>query len=244
MSGDRGWVNARIVVEVVLLVGSVLIAFQVDRWWQDRDTAEREAALLAGLRVDTEVNLERVGQVLGLQLGLLESQRALLREIHDGRTGISFDSLRMLITESRRFHRLEPVTGAYEALVASGDLRLIRSDELRSTLTRFFEEAARGYEDEGLSTLYRVELTRAIVAETEYLGAMPPARRAFYDMPQSRYPFEAERLLDSPEFSSYLTLLLRTESSQTNYFTALQLLGKELRTLLEAELQSVGGGRQ
>ena len=229
-------------VEIILVVGSVLVAFQVDRWWQDRDTAERESALLQGLLVDTRVNLERIDQVLALQLGLLESQRTLLREIHEGPTGLPADSIRTLITESRRFHRLEPVTGAYEALVASGDLRLIRSDQLRSALTRFFEEAARGYEDEELSTLYRVDLTRAIVAEADYLSVMPPPVRELYAAPESRYPFRVRELLASRDFSSYLTLLLHTEQSQTDYFRELLAMGAELESLLETQLGQEGQG--
>ena len=46
-----------------------------------------------------------------------------------------------LFRQVRQFARLEPVTGAYEAMVSSGDLRLLRSQELRSELAAFAGEA-------------------------------------------------------------------------------------------------------
>jgi len=239
LTRDRiNWHQA--LAEVVLITIGVLGALAVDSWWAERDAAERERVQLEALRVDMHDNLNRLNLLINDQIDLLSTQRQLLRVIHRIDPTPSTAEIGRLIYQSRRFFRLEPVTGAYDALVASGDLRLVGSGELRAALARFYGHVARGYEDEGLSTLYRIDFTRSIVEATDFLAVVPPDARELYGAPESQFYIDAESLLDNRILSSYLVLLLRTEYYVTEYYQQIKGNATEITRLIDIEIGNLG----
>ena len=196
---------------------------------------------LEALRVDMHDNLTRLDLLIKDQIDLLGTQRQLLRVIHGVDPTPSSAEVGRLIYQSRRFFRLEPVTGAYDALVASGDLRLVGSKDLRAALARFYGHAARGYEDEELSTLYRIDFTRSIVEATDFLAAVPPEARVIYGAPESQFSIDVESVLNNRSFSSYLVLLLRTEYYVTEYYQQIRGDATEIARLINVEIGNLGG---
>ena len=236
----RGAINwHQALAEIVLITVGVLGALAVDSWWADRDAAERERVQLEALRVEMHDNLNRLDILIEEQIDLLGTQRQLLRVIHRVDPTPSTAEIGRLVYQSRRFFRLEPVTGAYDALVASGDLRLIGSEELRAALARFYGHIARGYEDEELSTLYRIDFTRSIVEATDYLAVVPPEARELYEAPDSQFSIDVEAVLDSRYLSSYLVLLLRTEYYVTDYYQLISNDARDIARLISAEIENL-----
>ena len=236
----RGAINwHQALAEIALITVGVLGALAVDSWWADRDAAERERVQLEALRVEMHDNLNRLDILIEEQIDLLGTQRQLLRVIHRVDPTPSTAEIGRLVYQSRRFFRLEPVTGAYDALVASGDLRLIGSEELRAALARFYGHIARGYEDEELSTLYRIDFTRSIVEATDYLAVVPPEARELYEAPDSQFSIDVEAVLDSRYLSSYLVLLLRTEYYVTDYYQLISDDARDIARLISAEIENL-----
>ena len=236
----RGAINwHQALAEIALITVGVLGALAVDSWWADRDAAERERVQLEALRVEMHDNLNRLDILIEEQIDLLGTQRQLLRVIHRVDPTPSTAEIGRLVYQSRRFFRLEPVTGAYDALVASGDLRLIGSEELRAALARFYGHIARGYEDEELSTLYRIDFTRSIVEATDYLAVVPPEARELYKAPDSQFPIDVEAVLGSRSLSSYLVLLLRTEYYVTDYYQLISDDARDIARLISAEIENL-----
>jgi hypothetical protein len=232
--GEINWLQA--LAEVVLITFGVLGALAVDSWWADRDAAERERVQLEALRVEMRDNLNRFELLIKDQIDVLGSQRQLLRVIHGVDPTPSAAVVGRLVYQSRRFFRLEPVMGAYEALVASGDLRLVGSAELRAELARFYGNTAHGHEDEELSTLYRIEFTRSIVEATDFLAVVPPEARDLYGPPESQFSIDVESVLNSRSLSSYLVLLLRTEYYITEYYQRIRGDAADIIRLINIEI--------
>jgi hypothetical protein len=233
----RGRINwHQALAEVVLITIGVLGALAVDSWWAERDAAERERVQLEALRVEMHDNLNRLDLLIKDQVDLLGTQRQLLRVIHGVDSTPSTAEVGRLIYQSRRFFRLEPVTGAYDALVASGDLRLVGSEELRAALARFYGHIARGYEDEELSTLYRIDFTRSIVEATDFLAVVTPEARELYEAPESQFSIDVESVLDNRSLSSYLVLLLRTEYYVTDYYQQIRGDATDITRLISVEI--------
>ena len=124
----------RITVEAAAIVGSILLAFAIDAWWEDRNEAELERRLLTALLVEFEQNGELLRQARTvyeqrymealrileyLEKGAIRRDHAELEESYRG----------LLITET-----LHLELGAHDGLLGSGELSLIRGEELRNRL--------------------------------------------------------------------------------------------------------------
>ncbi len=124
----------RIAIEATAIVGSILLAFSIDAWWQDRNEIDLEQRLLAGLKVEFEQNEKLLRQAVDFYrqryletVEILEYLEKDLTEIDEA----EFEQLISGLLSKRSFH-LE--SGAHDGLVVSGELNLIRDDKLRSRL--------------------------------------------------------------------------------------------------------------
>jgi hypothetical protein len=123
----------RIVAESVAIVLSILLAFAIDAWWDERQEAEEEYEVLVGLEAD-----------------FLDLRARLSRWEGFNRTGVrlldqflsdSVASLDRAAADSAFFYVLLVNVldqgGPLEALLASGRLELIRNREIRSRLAKW-----------------------------------------------------------------------------------------------------------
>lgn len=156
---DRGRLGPRVLGELVVIVSGVLIAFQVESWRENIQAREREQAQLVALKADFEENALRLQDAERFQRRALRSFSRVLAFGSGDAPMLPADSAYRAFRHIRQFSRFEPVTGAYDALVSSGDLRLLQSQELRAELAAFAGAAGDGYEDEGLAERLRAEFT-------------------------------------------------------------------------------------
>ena len=110
---------------------------------------------------------------------------------------------------------------------------------MRAALARFYGHAARGYEDEELSTLYRIDFTRSIVEATDFLAVVPPEAREIYEAPESQFSIDVESVLGSRFLSSYLVLLLRTEYYVTEYYQRIRGDATDITRLIDVEIDNL-----
>jgi hypothetical protein len=139
----------RVAIEVVTIVASILLAFAIDAWWQERGERNREAALIEELIIE------------------FDEAEALLRELisyHRSNT-LKFDELNALLSASeeerdaarvielshdlwtvRVYEQRMPI---YENLVDSIGLEFIQDEGLRSALRIYQGDAInqKGWDD-------------------------------------------------------------------------------------------------
>ena len=138
MARSRAW---SLLSEGLVVVASILVAFSIDAWWENRQEREREAEAL---------------EVLVRDLESAEAQLADFQLFAQDKIDAAFEALRRLQapvppegeiavvdlldrTMSRRTLAL-PRSG-YTDLVTSGSLRVIRDPEIRDQILRFYQEA-------------------------------------------------------------------------------------------------------
>jgi hypothetical protein len=124
----------RLSVEAAAIVGSILLAFAIDAWWEDRNEIELERRQLTAVLAEFEQNAELLRQArTQYEQRYLDALRV-LKYMRDGATDLDSteleESFRGLIIGGT-FH-LE--SGAHDGLLASGELNLIRDEELRNRL--------------------------------------------------------------------------------------------------------------
>jgi hypothetical protein len=128
----------RLAAEVFVIMGSILAAFAVDRWWESRSDERQAAVLLRALAEDFAVAAR---DLQAAKLGHVTVSQANKQLIDFGEAG------RILTTNSavvdtlvgRNFWRpmFEPPLGTLSSLIASGRLELIGNNTLVAELTRW-----------------------------------------------------------------------------------------------------------
>jgi len=124
----------RISAEAAAIVGSILLAFAIDAWWEGRGELELEQRLLAALLVEFEKNGELLRQARTHYEQQYNKSLEILEYLQEGQSSFGDEELNELFRGlfiARTFH-LE--SGAHDGLLGSGELSLIRDEELRNRL--------------------------------------------------------------------------------------------------------------
>ena len=154
----------RLFVEVVAIVLSILLAFTIDAWWDERKERVEEREVLESLYVEFEANkIEAVAVVL-VHESSVQSVAALLGMSEDEILALSAEAVAQHIRFFANPRTFDAVRGTVDALTSSGKLGILRDRELREALTTFvniLEDAAedRDYMSQGSMTVWN-EVTR------------------------------------------------------------------------------------
>jgi len=124
----------RLTVEAAAIVLSILLAFSIDAWWEDRNEVELEQRLLTALLAEFVQNGELLRQARRqYEQRYMESLR-ILEYLQEGASSFDHAELEKLfrgLLVAETFH-LE--SGAHDGLLGSGELSLVRDEELRNRL--------------------------------------------------------------------------------------------------------------
>jgi hypothetical protein len=126
-------------VEGFVIVISILLAFGLQAWWEDRQERDEARAYLESLEADFQQTRLRALEHLGANEATLTSARWLLEALGKPPGAVEGDSLSILLESSLWIWTFEPVLGTYQDMVNSGDLRLLESQDLRIALSEFEE---------------------------------------------------------------------------------------------------------
>jgi hypothetical protein len=139
MSPRRWSRNARwFLAEFMVVLTGVLVALALNAWWGERQNRQLERAYLLQLHEDLAASEADLSMIAG---------EMMTRALHSAAVGHAFwdpssasaDDLLVSLGAPLSAMRTRPVLGTAQALVATGDLRLIRSDRLRSEIMSYLE---------------------------------------------------------------------------------------------------------
>jgi hypothetical protein len=204
-------VAARLLGEFFVIVVGVFVAFQVEDWTDARENVQRETILLEALLADFDSNRENFRATVRSEQVVLDRARELLA-IMDRGDAPTADSVVFLASRSFAWHTVEPVTGAYDAMISSGELGLIRDSHLRREMAEFFGLLAAGFEDHA----DLMGLLQLIYGE---IGAYIPELktdddRAGLGLPPTDHREAAEALLRNERFAGLLYMKTTLEMNR------------------------------
>jgi len=130
-----GW--RRLFVESAAIVFSILLAFAVDAWWGGHKLRQQEEELLVGLLADFDSSRPDLVSRLELAQRMAAGTRGLLDVTRRSAVPGPFlvpDSLILAVLGGPTY---EPATNTLDAALASGEVELIRSDDLRAELANW-----------------------------------------------------------------------------------------------------------
>jgi hypothetical protein len=124
------------VVEGLVIVASILLAFGIEAWWDGRKEAARRAEFVAALITDFEVTRERLSESRATGEELIARGREVLRLTPEASV-LPKDSIRFLLLGFFNKIDFEPALSTYEAAVGSGDLAFLDSEDFLRAAAEF-----------------------------------------------------------------------------------------------------------
>ncbi len=128
---DTPSVARRSAVEAMVIVLSILAAFSIDAWWDDRQEARARQAMLLALQSDAVAARTETERVRGGMAGGLEGTKTFLA-LADGPPLGEGDATRIDSLSTRLFFSpsFDAPLGSFQALLAGGDLSYVDNPEL------------------------------------------------------------------------------------------------------------------
>ena len=196
----------RILIEGAVIVVSILLAFSIDAWWNNRIEQQREHEQLVSMRAEFKASLSGLDTVFNSIQGHaknVESLIALLKAAGDEPVLVPGPLLGSAIT----WRTSDVSTSTLDALMASGDLNLLSNLELRANLAGFPAFLLDVTEDEIIAQKF-AESEMSVFLAREGLAEIAYANRAGVPGPEGVQGLTAPSeisVLSSPELIGYLT---------------------------------------
>jgi hypothetical protein len=196
----------RILLEGAVIVVSILLAFSIDAWWNNRIEQQREHEQLVSMRTEFMASLSGLDEVLtSIQLHAknVDSLIALLKAAGDEPVMVQGALLGSAIT----WRTSDVSTSTLDALMASGDLNLLSNLELRANLAGFPAYLLDITEDELIAQKF-AESEMSVFLAREGLAEIAYANREGVPGPEGLQSLRAPKEISvrpSPELIGYLT---------------------------------------
>jgi hypothetical protein len=127
-------------ISALLIISSVFLGFQVDRWWDEKRARDTEQTYLQRLRGDVETDLEQLGRRITYFEGVKDFGTKGLAYL-DGNENDTDRELELLVAFYLASHAWDftPASTTFDELKSAGTLPLIRDLELRSILAMYYQ---------------------------------------------------------------------------------------------------------
>jgi hypothetical protein len=132
---NQNWIT--VVLELVVVVAGIFLGLQADAWYEARDDRLRERFHLQQLNLDAGLNtaeLERMAEHHASRADELMFAVGVIRKGNIGPEEV--ERFKWAILTMLQYPPAEVTTGAYDALIASGDFSVLRDTALRSQLVK------------------------------------------------------------------------------------------------------------
>jgi hypothetical protein len=226
----------RMAAEAVIIITSILLAFGIDAWWDDRQDRIEETEILLGLKREFTQSRQTLEQQIERHSDGLLAMEELLTATELDRWNNSNRSVDDAFNELMTPPTTDLGSGVLDALVSAGRLQILSNNELRTRLAAWngvFEEMR---DDEIMDrelVFYHVVpyLTRWGVPLS---GAFSHSRKRL-PMTITDDADAASRLWADPEFRSILGVRYGFKSHTTGeYEAALEAIDEILRQINES----------
>ena len=131
---DQNWFAVGL--DFCIVVVGILIAFQITNWSEARSDRVREQKIIERLHSDYEALGQETREKIELMEPLIDSIEEVKQLIVDGPKDTDLPRLQNFYETAFNLPRFSGQSDSYEQLVSSGDMNLLRNDQLRAELVK------------------------------------------------------------------------------------------------------------
>ena len=191
----------RISVEAAAIVASILLAFAIEALWEARQANKQRLDHVTALDRDFRQMAERAQASLDTADRAVVAGKNLFSPFAQG-VEPSADVARESIMPLGMYEVFSPSIGAYDAIVSSGDIELLKSDELKRELVTFFGS----FEDMRVSERMLLDTQARFLESDDFSRYFGMHRLGPLDLP-SVGEFQLNGSADSDRFLNSLVIL-------------------------------------
>ena len=138
----------RVFAEGTTIVVSILLAFAIDAWWDERIEQRHAASLIAGLDSDFRISQQHLEQWLAGNRRILAAHTAFRDKLHVSEIGTEIDVPIDWVVAAIGAPTYSPTDATLQEAISSGRIDLIESRALRELLARWRQQFDDTREDE------------------------------------------------------------------------------------------------
>jgi hypothetical protein len=127
-----------VIVELVVVVVGLFLAFQLDRWYESQRSKSGLQAHLVSLTEDFTENETRLTSAISIGKQEMEAAITLRAEIRKDTPDLSVTELNQLISQTSILPTFDAVDLAFRNLIGDGTLADLRSSDLKKELAEFY----------------------------------------------------------------------------------------------------------
>lgn len=193
--------------EILLVVIGILIALQLNSWNQNRLDDIEEKRILTSISQELKLSTFLYKRGKEIQNNKIAAATTLLKRMGDNKDGYDPEYLDVQIQALILRWMSGTPTSIYDALIGSGELKLISNEELRNELAQFksdqeflrlFEEIQVRFIDQEFSPYINQYINRGNIRSKESNNP------AILDMPKLTFETSYDLLLKSKQFANLL----------------------------------------
>lgn len=132
----------RIAAEGAAIVASILLAFWIDAWWDERGEQEDLLEYLIAFEQELIESSKDIELALDLSTGVLKATDEVFLILVDSTHGSLPDNFAETIGSIYKIHSPNLNTGAYEDMVSSGNMRLIGNRTLSDRIKQYMHSVS------------------------------------------------------------------------------------------------------
>ena len=158
-----------VVLEMIIVMGSLLLAFQIDRWYEANQERKREADYLQRLKENLEVDKNNIDDRIEFFQDV-QAYGELAISHYEKRSDPDLDNWDILVGyfQASQIWPIVLSSDTYDELKSAGELDLLRDVELRQRLAQYYGDQYSNYENSaGIMPVYRERIRGQIPFELQ-----------------------------------------------------------------------------
>ena len=222
----------RLTVEAVAIVVSILMAFAIDAWWDERQIRIEEQQILHGLKAEFIVIQKTLARDKAEHLTGLKFLENLLLEFENGPSENAGSVLDVALLSLVSPSTTDIGNGTLDALLNSGSVEILQSRKLRAKLAAWPGVIGEVWDDQenGAKMVFEIHLPY-FISENVAAGAAMSQWHSDWPIPVqslSNDPDAIKRLLDDPKFRVLVEVRYGYQRHLTGEFERAILAAEEI----------------
>jgi len=175
VTGTPGERFSRVILDGLVIVTSILLAFGLDAWWASQQRDMQRDELMSALLAEFDASVQEFERVSDRNGEVIVAADSLLL-LYD--SGADLFVAPGLLANIVLVATMDPPTGTLNAMLSSGDIRLIENQELKALLAAWPAILADVIEEEQTTAKFVEEELIPHLATVTELGPVFASRRA------------------------------------------------------------------
>ena len=140
MTGNEKIPWKRLYVEAAAIVASILLAFAIDAWWEDRQERVLEQQYLASLKADFQADIEELDDAIALAKSRAQLGRLLISSIDQDRVEGDPNEFIWAVYSSFLLNYPSYTRATINDLLSTGDLQLLQDANLKAAVAEYYTD--------------------------------------------------------------------------------------------------------